>query len=200
MAYRNFKMRDLKEKFGIQEIGTDLFKVAAIKPIEPSLNLINKLADAPFITLSTEKAVSEQLVAPVLVEVAKLNDFVQIFSGETITGDKSLGLNGEIDFVFAKIPITTKPDTPIFCVVEAKIGRVIEAFPQATAQMLGVRYFNKKYGNPIETVHSIVTDGTTWRILKLEGEIVFVDQNNFSTNNLPVLLGVLQEIVNFYKK
>ena len=72
MAYRNFKMADLKAKFGIQEVGTDLFKVSAIKPIEPSLNLINKLADAPFITLSTEKAVSEQLIAHLQVCLSNL--------------------------------------------------------------------------------------------------------------------------------
>lgn len=159
-----------------------------------------KLDDAQYINLSTEKALSECIVSPILVELRKRNDDYQVFSGEIIMGDKALGLNGEIDFVFAKIPITSKPETPIFCVVEAKIGRVLEAFPQAMAQMLGVRYFNKKHDNPIDTVHSIVTDGTTWRILKLEGQTAFVDLTNFSTNDLPTLLGVLQEIIDFYKK
>jgi hypothetical protein len=79
MAYRDLKMKDLKAKFGITEIGTKLFNVDKIKPIEPSSSLLNKLADAQYITLSTEKAVSEQLVAPVLVEIAKLNDFLQFF-------------------------------------------------------------------------------------------------------------------------
>lgn len=200
MAYRDFKREDLKTKFGIQESGVYLFDEEKIRKIAPSESLLIKLGDAKYVNLSTEKALSECVVSPILVEIRKHNADYQIFSGETITGDKSLGLNGEIDFLFAKIPITTKPDTPIFCVVEAKIGRVIEAFPQATAQMLGVRFFNKKYGNPIEIVHAIVTDGTTWRVLKLEDQTLFVDQNSFSINNLPVLLGVLQAIVDFYKK
>ena len=200
MAYRDFKRDDLKQKFGLQEIGTDIFDVTKIKLVQPSEKLKMDIADAQLINLSTEKAISERLVSPILAEIRRNNKDFQIFSGEIITGDKKLGLNGEIDFIFAKTPITTKPDTPIFCVTESKIGRVIEAFPQAMSQMLGVRLFNKNRNSDIEIIHSIVTDGTTWRIMKLEGNTVFVDQTNFSTQNLPVLLGVLQEVVNFYKK
>jgi hypothetical protein len=200
MAYRDFKREDLRIKFAVNEVGTDIFDVSKIKLIPPSEKLKMDIIDAQLINLSTEKAISERLVAPVLAEVRRNNKDFQIFSGETITGDKKLGLNGEIDFIFARTPITTKPDTPIFCVTESKIGRVIEAFPQAMAQMLGVRYFNKNRGSDIEIIHSIVTDGTTWRIMKLEGNTVFVDQTNFSTQNLPILLGVLQKVVDFYKK
>ena len=200
MAYRDFKMKDLEQKFGIQEIGIELFDVSKIKKIEPTDKLKTDLLEARYINLSTEKAVSERLVSPILVEVRKRNNDFQIFSGEIIEGDKKLGLNGEIDFIFAKTPITTKPKTPIFCVTESKLGRVTEAFPQATAQMIGVRLFNKNNNGHEETIHAIVTDGKTWRILRLEGNNVFIDQNDFSTENISLLLGVLQEIVNFYKK
>ena len=200
MAYRNFKIADLKAKFGIQEVGTDLFKVSAIKPIEPSLNLINKLADAPFITLSTEKAVCEQLIAPVIVELAKLNDFVQVFSGEIVVADKSVGLNGEIDFIIAREPWRRKPHNPLFCVTKSKIGLINDSVDQATAQMLGLRVFNKNQGYEENIIHGAVTDGTSWRFLKLEGKTLFIDLTVYSTGKLPLLLGVLQEIVNFYKK
>jgi hypothetical protein len=200
MAYRDFKMKDLEDKFGIQEVGTDLFIPSTIKQIEPSEKLKSDIKDAKLINLSTEKAISERLVAPILAEIRRNNDDFQIFSGEIITGDKKLGLNGEIDFIFAKTPITTKPNTPIFCVTESKIGRVIEAFPQAIAQMLGVREFNKSHDKDVVTIHGIVTDGKTWRILKLLNQNALVDQTDYSTENLPLLLGVFQEIINFYKK
>ncbi len=116
MAYRDFKMKDLKAKFGIREIGAEIFKPENIKQVLPSEMLKGKLDDAKYITLSTEKAVSEQLVAPVLVEIAKLNDFVQIFSGEIILADKSLGLNGELDFIISRRPWTRKPENPLLCV------------------------------------------------------------------------------------
>jgi hypothetical protein len=201
MAYRDFKMKDLKAKFGIREIGAKLFIPSQIKAIEPSEKLKSDLAEAEFITLSTEKAVSERLVAPVLVEIAKLNDFVQIFSGEIIVADKSKGLNGELDFVFSRRPWTRKPENPLLCVTEAKLGLINSGVDQAAAQMLGLRIFNQNNGHDDEQIiHGAVTDGTSWRFLKLEGTDLFLDMHVYSTEKLPLLLGVLQEIVDFYKK
>jgi hypothetical protein len=201
MAYRDFKMKDLKAKFGIREIGAKLFIPTQIKAIEPSEKLKSDLAEAEFITLSTEKAVSERLVSPVLVEIAKLNDFVQIFSGEIIVADKSKGLNGELDFVFSRRPWTRKPENPLLCVTEAKLGLINSGVDQAAAQMLGLRIFNQNNGHHDEIIiHGAVTDGTSWRFLKLEGTDLFLDMHVYSTEKLPLLLGVLQEIVDFYKK
>ena len=200
MAYRDLKMKDLGVKFGIQEIGTKLFDVSKIKKITPSDKLLSDLADAEYITLSTEKAVSERLVSPVLVEIAKLNEDLQIFSGEIIVADKANGLNGELDFIFARKPWTRKPKNPLLCVTESKLGLINSGVDQATAQMLGLRIFNHNNGYTEDIIHGAVTDGTSWRFLKLEGSNLFLDLHVYSTENLPLLLGVLQEIVNFYKK
>lgn len=201
MAYRDFHMEDLEEKFNIEEKIIELFNPSKIKHIEPSKKLREDLTDARLITLSTEKALSERMVSPILAEMKKLNDdFLQIFSGEIIKADSSIGLNGEIDFLFSKTPETTKPKNPIFCITEAKIGLIDKAFPQAIAQMIGVRLFNKNKNHELAAVHGSVTDGKSWRFLKLEGNNIYIDKNEFATNELPLLLGVLQEIINFYKK
>ena len=200
MAYRDLKMKDLGAKFGIQEIGTKLFDVSKIKKITPSDKLLSDLADAEYITLSTEKAVSERLVSPVLVEIAKLNEDLQIFSGEIIVADKANGLNGELDFIFARKPWTRKPRNPLLCVTESKLGLINSGVDQATAQMLGLRIFNHNNGYTEDIIHGAVTDGTSWRFLKLEGSNLFLDLHVYSTENLPLLLGVLQEIMDFYKK
>jgi hypothetical protein len=200
MAYRDFKIKDLKAKFGIQEIGTKLFDPLKIKKINPSDKLLSDLAEAEYITLSTEKAVSERLVAPVLVEIAKLNEELQVFSGEIIVADKANGLNGELDFVFARKPWTRKPENPLLCVTESKLGLINSGVDQATAQMLGLRIFNHNNGHDEDIIHGAVTDGTSWRFLKLKGNDLLLDLHVYSTENLPLLLGVLQEIINFYKK
>ena len=200
MAYRDFSMDDLAQKFGIQEVGIRLFDVKAVVRLEPSEKLKSDIAEADEINLSTEKAVSERLVAPVLVEIKKRNDFIQIFSGEIITADKAQGLNGEIDFIYAKKPITSKPNTPLLCVTEAKLGFPSRAFPQACAQMLGLRLFNAKKGHEIPIIHGIVTDGRVWRILKLDDTILYVDLTEYSISDLPLLLGILQKIMDFYKE
>ena len=199
MAYRDFKIKDLRAKFGIQEIGTDLFLPNSILKIEPSDTLKSKLADAKYITLSTEKAVSEQLVAPVLVEIAKLNEDLQFFSGEIIVADKANGLNGELDFIIARKPWTRKPNNPLLCVTESKLGLINSGVDQAAAQMLGLRIFNQKNGYNEDIIHGAVTDGTSWRFLKLEGTSLLLDLTVYSTENLPLLLGVLQKVVDFYK-
>jgi hypothetical protein len=200
MAYRDFKMDDLEQKFGVKEIGTQIFNPSKIKKIEPSDKLKADLAEARYITLSTEKAVSERLVAPVLVEIKKLNDdFLQIFSGEIINADSKLGLNGEIDFVFSKTPITLKPKNPLLTITESKLGLIDGAIGQAVAQMLGLRVFNQKRNHAINTVYGSVTDGNTWRFLKLEDQNLYIDETKYNLDNLPTILGILQEIVDFYK-
>ena len=199
MAYRDFKIETLEQKFGIREMGIQLFETKKVKRVEPSEKLKMDLEDANIITLSTEKAVSERLVAPILAEIGKRNDFIQIFSGEIIVGDKKQGLNGEIDFIFSRIPWTLKPKNPLLCVTESKLGLVDKGVDQAAAQMLGVRYFNQKHDYKDIAVHGVVTDGKSWRFLKLDGNNLFVDRTDYSTTDLSLLLGVLQEIMNFYK-
>ncbi len=200
MAYRDFKIETLEQKFGIREIGVQLFETKKVKRVEPSEKLKMDLEDANIITLSTEKAVSERLVAPILAEIGKRNDFIQIFSGEIIVGDKKQGLNGEIDFIFSRTPWTLKPKNPLLCVTESKLGLVDKGVDQAAAQMLGVRYFNQKHDYKDIAVHGVVTDGKSWRFLKLDGNNLFVDRTDYSTTDLSLLLGVLQEIMNFYKQ
>ena len=170
-----------------------------VKRIEPSAKLLMDLEDAAIITLSTEKAVSERLVAPILAEICKRNDFIQIFSGKIIVGDKKQGLNGEIDFVIARRPWTLKPKNPLLCVTESKLGLVDNGVGQASAQMLGVRFFNQKRGYQDLPIHGVVTDGKSWRFLKLENNDLLIDRTDYSTSDLSLVLGVLQEIVDFYK-
>ena len=81
MAYRDFKIEILEQKFGIREVGVRLFDPLKIKRLEPSDKLKMDLQDAEIITLSTEKAVSERLVAPILAEIGKRNDFIRDVCG-----------------------------------------------------------------------------------------------------------------------
>ena len=200
MAYRDFKMEDLERKFHIREIGKEIFIPTQINNIEPSDKLKIDIIESRYITLSTKKAVSERLVSPILVEIKKRNlDIIQIFSGEIIKADASQGLNGEIDFVFSRTPETLKPKNPLLIVREAKLGLIDGSVDQAAAQMIGMRVFNEKKGHPEEVIYGSVTDGITWRFLKLEGNNFYVDTHKFTIDNLPLLLGVLQKIIDFYK-
>lgn len=199
MAYRNFKESELTKKFGITQRSVRLFNGDKIQPIAPSQRLIDKLEDAHLMNITTEKAVSEAIITPIMMEMKRLNlDKIQIYSGEIINADTSQGLNGEIDFIITKFPYHTEPTAPIIAVTEAKASRVLKAVPQAMAQMLGARVFNQKGGENVDIIHGIITDGDVWIFLRLEDNIVSVDEEKYYINDLPHLLGGLQRIVDFY--
>jgi hypothetical protein len=200
MAYRKFKMAQLQNDFGIKVQRVKWLDPSTITSIEPSdiLKILIKKADLS--PLSTEKAISERLISPILTEVLEINsDTIQMFSGEIINADESKGLNGEIDFLFNLQPYSTDPDTPIFSVTEAKIGHLQKAWPQAAAQMLGVSIFNQKNGSPLTTIYGAVTDGNSWQFLKFENNTILVDTHTYLLTELPLLLGIFQSFIDSYK-
>jgi hypothetical protein len=200
MAYRDFTFSDLYTKFGIQQSRKKLF--VDVIPQQPSDLLLAYLDTASDAALSTEKAVSEALVYPILQEIRiKNREDLKLFSGENLLGDKSKGLNGECDFIISKSPRTLDLGAPIINITEAKQGDIenLKSQAQAAAQLLGARFFNQHHDSPIDTLYGACTSGFTWVFLKLENNEIFIDTDRYSTSNLPQLLGVLQTIINFYK-
>ena len=78
MAYRDFKLSDLEDKFGITQHQIQLFD--SVEPITPSLWLIETLRKKrKGIRATTEKAVSESTISAILTEVQELNEDKQPF-------------------------------------------------------------------------------------------------------------------------
>ena len=200
MAYRDFKFSDLEEKLGIKQQRKKLF--AQPNSVTPSGWLQETIQIAQdTLVMTTEKAVSEGLVAPILQEIARHNPKkLQLFSGEILMADKSKGLNGECDFVFTKTHGSLQLQKPIIQITEAKKNDMndLRSLSQTAAQMVGARIFNQKATKPIETIYGACTNGYEWIFLKLEGQTVFVDTDRYNLVNLPQLLGILQTMVDFY--
>ena len=101
MAYSDFTLARVKKDFGLTLDETrDLF--AATSPVAPSEILTTILNDyVPLaISISTEKARSEFLIAPILAEVRRLlNKRVSLFSGKDFTVDPARGLQGFCDYI-----------------------------------------------------------------------------------------------------
>ncbi len=199
MAYRDFNFARIKDEFGVTTVYRKLFE--NIEVVEPSQKLKADLESIDDMPMSTEKLISEALVFPILQDV-RLNNrtMLRLFSGENLNADKKRGLNGECDFIITKDPEIIELHTPIITVVEAKKGVVDDpkSLAQLTAQMIGARVFNQK-NNAYQIIHGACTSGKDWLFLKLENDILFIDQANYGLNNVPQLLGVLQRIINFYK-
>ncbi len=200
MAYRKYTSSEIETNLGLEIKQAKLFAGIKRQEISPSNRLRLMLETSENLAITTEKAVCEYLVAPILIDIKMNNDGIVLFSGEQLNVDRHRNLNGEIDFLFTKNTNHLSIKAPILCITEAKIGLIDKGIPQAAAQMYAVRLFNEKEGKPLKTVYGAVTDGKTWRFLKLEDDTLYTDLEILYLDNLPLLLGTLQWIIDFYKK
>ncbi|MFM6283027.1 MAG: hypothetical protein ACKN9K_31965, partial [Dolichospermum sp.] len=122
MSYSDFTLRKVKQTFGINTIENQKF-LPEIKPIAATATLTDFLAESlPLaIATGTEKARSELIISPVLLEVRKiLQRKISLFSGADFNVDSALGLNGVCDFVLSRSPEQLEVEAPAVMIVEAK--------------------------------------------------------------------------------
>lgn len=180
----------------------NLFEGEDIAPVEPSTMLSEILKDAQEVSLDTEKARSEFLIAPILRELQKNNKTVfSVYSGFSFDVDAEKGLQGFCDYLLVKLPLQPVPNAPIVAVVEAKLsGSLAAAIPQCAAEMYATRLWNEKKGEPRQIIYGTITIGDSWLFLRFkEGMTVEVDKKVYPLAKLEEVLGVLQHIVNQFK-
>ncbi len=147
-------------------------------------------------SLVTEKAKSEFIIAPILFEIARTNrERISFFSGHNLDVEKSLGLKGFCDFLFARVPKSPIIKEPIFCIVEAKNDNLEKGIPQCIAEMYASNILNERQKKSIKTIYGCVTTGYLWQFLKLEENLVSQDNTIYSLKDLSEILGVLQFMV-----
>jgi hypothetical protein len=192
MVYSAFTLQEVIKKFQLQlEENQTLF--ADVTPRLPSqllqMWLVQKIPLA--LALSTEKARSEFIIAPILAEVRELLDKrFALFSGIDFTVDIEKGLNGECDFLFSRSPEQLLLRAPVISVVEAKNESFKNGIAQACAEMLAAQVFNEREGQPLERIYGCVTTGDVWQFLKLENSKLFVDTKRYDLEQLPQILGI----------
>lgn len=201
MAYSDFTLRELKQQFGVDNKVVRLFDGAQIGSIEISTSLREDLQLATQLPIRSEKAKSELIVMPILLELMKRNElFFTIYSGENLNADRNQGLAGECDFILAQNTGSFDINTPIITLVEAKKSDIDVGIPQCAAQMLGAYMYNKTYGNEVNRIYGCVTTADAWVFMMLENNLIQIDNQKYYLGNLEELLGVMQEIINYYKK
>jgi hypothetical protein len=143
----------------------------------------------------TEKARSEMLITPILLEIyRKMDSKIALFSGIDFNVDVQKGLNGFCDYILSHSDNLYNLGTPIFALVEAKNERISEGLAQCAAEMIAARIFNEREQNAIETIWGTVTTGTNWRFLRLRGSHLEIDSNEEYLQPLDRLLGILMHV------
>lgn len=199
MAYSDFKLNELVKQFELT-ISENLDLFADISEIEPSENLRFSLKENASLALdiNTEKARSEMIIAPILLEVRRqLNYQIGLFSGSEFNVAPEKGLNGTCDFLISLSPERLFIKAPIIMLVEAKKEDLKAGLGQCIAEMLAAQLFNEREANQIPIIYGVVTSGTNWRFLKLEGKIVYIDMVEYYLRDVGRILGILLSAIRF---
>lgn len=192
MSYSDFTIDSAARILDLQ-IGDRLF-VPDVQPIpcDPVLLTYIQRGRVVAIGAGSEKARSEFIVAPLLLELDRILDHqVSIFSGQELTQDRQLGLNGICDFLISRSSIQVKLEAPVVAIVEAKKGVLQDGWGQCIAEMVAAQRFNQQHQSPPWPIYGIVTTGTNWQFLSLEGQQVWIEPQEYSLEPIDRLLGIL---------
>jgi len=200
MAYSDFTLESVVRSFSLQlDDRTDLFKILA--PLDQGSSLREILADnVPLATaIHTEKARSELIVVPILLEAWKRTGRrVSLFSGIAFDVDMEKGLNGVCDFLVSRSPNQFILGPPVLALVEAKNDSIRGGLGQCVAEMVAAQIFNTRQQadpsliKPI-TIHGAVTTGSLWRFLRLWGDQLQIDIAEYTLDNVGEILAILTD-------
>ena len=86
-------------------------------------------------------------------------------------------------------------DAPVLMLVEAKRGEIEFGLGQCVAEMIAAQLYNQDRGQIIPVIYGCVTSGRLWQFLKLEGDNVTIDPDNYPLMPIQKVLGILKWIL-----
>jgi hypothetical protein len=193
MPYSQFtNISKVKEAFGLKTQEGGRF-IPDTEPIQVSATLTAYLEESlPLASSASEKARSEGIIYPVLLEVRRiLNRQISLFSGEDFTVDEAIGLNGMCDFLLSRSPEVLEIEAPCIVIVEAKKADLRTGFGQCIAEMVAAQRFNAAKNRPVSVIYGSITSGTQWRFLKLEDNTVTIDLMDYPLPPVEQIVGIL---------
>ena len=192
MAYSDFNLSRVREVFGLvveepKSLFLEMLPTKASDYLTRSLDENLALATA----LNTEKARSEMIIAPVLLEVRRqLNFEIGFFSGTEFNIDPVHGLTGYCDYILSAIKDSYEVRSPVLMLVEAKNENIKAGLGQCAAEMIAAQLVNVKAGLAEQAVYGCVTTGTDWKFMQLCDRTLKIDQRNYFINEISVILSI----------
>jgi hypothetical protein len=197
VSYSDFTIKKVQKDFQIEitEI-SGIFAHIAEKPISSHLTETLK-ENIPLATsINTEKARSELIISPILVELRKIfNRKISLFSGIELDVDKEKGLNGYCDFIVSSSPEQLFLQTPILAIVEAKNENIMSGLGQCIAEMIASKLCNEKEGQDENNIYGVVTSGNIWKFLKLKDNEIYIDLDDYGIKEVQKIIGILSCMV-----
>lgn len=194
MAYTDFTLERAEAELGVAVHPGDLFHGLAPVAVPGWLN--DLLGRTMQLSLVSEKARSEFLVAPILLAARELTgNAVAIYSGQRLDVDPARGLQGECDFLLARSEPVPRLRAPLLAVVGAKKNDIEAGLGPCVAQLVAARLYNERSGEVLPLVYGCVTTGEAWQFLRLEGSTVILGRGRVYIDNVGGILATLQAIL-----
>lgn len=196
MSYSDFTLQDLRQKLGIQLVeDRPLFPKIPHSPVPEALIQYLQRYKPLALSIDTEKARSEYIIAPILGELkVSYPQQLSLFSGLEFNLDLSLGLSGRCDFVIARSKDQYIFTAPAVVMVEAKNDNIKGGIAQCGAEMVAAQRFNLQNETPIDPVYGCISTGTIWKFLALSGNSLTIDSEEYYIDNLTAIFGILTQI------
>ena len=187
MSYSDFNLKEIRQKFNLEiteQLG--LFSNTAESTITEHFKETLKDNIPLALAINTEKAKSELIISPVLVEVKKLfQHSISFFSGVDFNVDKDKGLNGFCDFIVSLSSEQLFIESPIIALVEAKNDSIMSGLGQCVAEMVAAQIFNQQENNKINIIYGVITTGIFWKFIKLVDNQIYIDLKDYSILDNP---------------
>jgi hypothetical protein len=196
MAFRDFGFPDVQQALGLTLAEADLF--GAVPALQLPAAFVEWMRSGIDLALAvnTEKARSEFIIAPVLLELKRLlGGEIGLFSGVEFNVDAARGLNGYCDFLLTKSPLQSVLTAPVVAIAEAKNDNLRTGLGQCIAAMVAAREFNVQSAAPVAVVYGVVTTGAAWKFLRLAGSAVTLDVPEYFVAELDRIMGILSHIL-----
>jgi hypothetical protein len=195
-AVRDFTLPLPERDLGLTVRDADLFASAPTLPVGQEFAALVRDGAALATANGTDMARAAFVIAPVLLELRRSRgDSFQLFSGLEWEVDRDRGLNGYCDYILTKGPTQHILGAPFVAIVEGKNDLVPPGLGQCIAALYAAQLSNQQAKAPIETVHGVVTTGSAWKFLRLQGSALTIDVPEYYIDNLPKIMGILKEIV-----
>jgi len=197
MAYSDFKLNEIVRRFDltINEASGLFGNTSEEEYSELLATLLRENVDVA-VSINTEKARSEMIIAPVLWEVRrKFNYEISLFSGVEFNVDTQQGLNGFCDFLISLSKEQLFVSVPVITLVETKNENLKSGLAQCVAEMIAAQLFNEQQQNSIKIIYGVVTIGTIWQFLKLENKVISIDLTEYHIKDVKKILGILTSAI-----
>lgn len=144
MPYSKFTLSKAVEDFQLTLVEGDRFlpQVPAAEPTSLLKETLKETLPWP-IAVSSEKARSEGIINPVLLEEKRqLSGKISVFSGEEFNVQPEADLTGYVDFLISRSAEQLFIKAPAVILVEAKKEDLKPALGQCLAEMVAAQRFN----------------------------------------------------------